>query len=51
MALRDDTPAQFFIGSQKALNALCVRGLIIALAFLGSAIPSRGEEARIPGSS
>jgi hypothetical protein len=51
MALRDDTPAQFLIGSQKALNALCVRGLIIALAFLGSAIPSRGEEARIPGSS
>ena len=51
MALRDNTPAQLLTDSQKALNALCVRGLIIALAFLGSAIPSRGEEARTPGSS
>ena len=51
MALHDNTPAQVLTDSQKALNAPCVRGLIIALAFLGSATPSIGEETRTPGSS
>ena len=31
--------------------SICVRGLIVVFVFLGSAIASRGEEARTPGSS
>ena len=51
MALRDKSPAQLIADGWEALNAPSVRSLIVALAFLVSAIPSRGEEARIPGSS
>jgi hypothetical protein len=51
MALRDKSPAQLIADGWEALNAPSVRSLIVALAFLVLAIPSRGEEARIPGSS
>ena len=52
MALRKKTSAQILTNKQNAWKApLCVRGLIVVFAFLGSVVASRGEETRSPGSS
>ena len=49
MALRE---TQILTKSRKTLKAsMCVRGLVVVFVFLGSAIASRGEETRTPGSS
>ena len=49
MALRE---TQILTKSRRTLKAsMCVRGLVVVFVFLGSAIASRGEEARPPGSS
>lgn len=49
MALR---VTQILTKSRRTLKAsMCVRGLVVVFVFLGSAIASRGEETRTPGSS
>jgi hypothetical protein len=51
MALRDKMFGQILTETRATSKSKCLLGLILAVAYLGSATASSGEETRAPGSS